>query len=493
MGVDRVQRFSAANPCPVCNGYDEAARGTGARCFGFLSDDGRYAHCSREEYAGTLERNATSATYCHYLGSGTCRCGNEHSGTIPAHTAANGKAETKRRANFEQPKDTVYFYRLPSGEAIYAAIRFGGKKPSYPAYKKDGVWWLGTPEDYSPLPYNLPGVMQAALEGKPVDIFEGESDVEEAKKLGLYATTNMMGACKFSQELVPYFRGLDVRINQDNDAPGKDHALDVAHKLFGTAKSIKVIPPFPGVPEGGDFKDWIAAGGTKEKYLRMVDEAGDPFEPDSNPRHGGSGSNTSFPVYKVRKIKELNEEGAGEGWFCPLFMRAGEITLFGGAAKESGKTTFYAHMLKCVHDGKPFMGMPTIKCGALVLTEQGTNILESTAKAGISDDDEIYFAFYKDLVNEDWNDLLEAAVTVCERLSVKILVVDTLTAFAELHGSDENLSGEIIARMKPVLSAARVHGLHVSILHHTGKDGEIRGSSALYKDPDAIWVLVLQL
>ena len=61
---------------------------------------------------------------------------------------------------------------------------------------------------------------------------------------------------------------------------------------------------------------------------------------------------------------------------------------------------------------------------------------------------------------------------MCERLGVKILVVDTLTAFAELHGSDENLSGEIIARMKPVLSAARVHGLHVSILHHTGKDGD---------------------
>ncbi len=270
MGVDRTQRFSTAHPCPVCNGYDEAARGNGARCFGFLSDDGRYAHCSREEYAGTLERNATSATYCHYLGSGTCRCGKEHSGPISAHTAANGKAGTKKRANFEQPKDTVYFYRGPSGEAIYAAIRFGGKKPSYPAYKKDGVWWLGTPEDYSPIPYNLPGVMQAALEGKPVDIFEGESDVEVAKKLGLYATTNMMGAGKFRQELVPYFRGLDVRINQDNDAPGKDHALDVAHKLFGTAKSIKLIPPFPDVPEGGDFKDWIAAGGTYEEYLRIV-------------------------------------------------------------------------------------------------------------------------------------------------------------------------------------------------------------------------------
>jgi hypothetical protein len=34
-----------------------------------------------------------------------------------------------------------------------------------------------------------------------------------------------------------------------------------------------------------------------------------------------------------------------------------------------------------------------------------------------------------------------------------------------------------------------VHGLHVSVLHHTGKDGEIRGSSAFQKDPDVIWTL----
>ncbi len=77
----------------------------------------------------------------------------------------------------------------------------------------------------------------------------------------------------------------------------------------------------------------------------------------------------------------------------------------------------------------------------------------------------------------------------CKENDVGILVVDTFTAFAKLHGSDENISGEIIERMVPVLEAARVHGLHVSILHHTGKDGEIRGSTAFWKDPDIIWTL----
>jgi hypothetical protein len=190
----------------------------------------------------------------------------------------------------------------------------------------------------------------------------------------------------------------------------------------------------------------------------------------------------------VFDIKKMNEERGQEEWFCPLFMRPGDITLFGGESKKSGKTTFYAHMLKCVHDGKPFMGMPTIKSGALVLTEQGTNILEATHKAGIEDDD-IYFALYKDLSKEAWPKVMQDAVATCSNLGVNILVVDTFTAFAKLRHSDENLSGEIIERMEPVLEAARVHGLHVSILHHTGKDGELRGSSAFGKDPDAIWIL----
>jgi hypothetical protein len=221
----------------------------------------------------------------------------------------------------------------------------------------------------------------------------------------------------------------------------------------------------------------------KEREERNSFKSGsDPLPPESD-------LNESFPVYKVRGIKELNEDESQEGWFCPLFMRAGDSTIFGGAAKESGKTMFYAHMLKCVHDGKPFMGMPTRKSGALVLTEQGTNILEAIRKAGIEDDDEIYFGFYRDLARQDWASVMAAAVETCEKLGVKILVVDTFGAFAKLRGSDENLSGEIIECMEPVLDVARVRGLHVSILHHTGKDGDLRGSSAFKQDPDCIWTL----
>jgi hypothetical protein len=115
-------------------------------------------------------------------------------------------------------------------------------------------------------------VLEAIKNGERVHVFEGETDVEAARKLGLTATTNFGGALKFSDKLVPFFSGATVIVNQDNDERGKEHALDVALRLHGTADVIKLMPPFESVGEGGDFKDWLANGGTKEKYLQMVDQ-----------------------------------------------------------------------------------------------------------------------------------------------------------------------------------------------------------------------------
>jgi DNA polymerase I-like protein with 3'-5' exonuclease and polymerase domains len=493
MGVSSQQRFTAPRACPVCGGHDGVERGNGVRCFGFISDDGKFAHCSREEHARNIVMSENSSTFAHYL-HGLCRCGKVHWGASSfASGATNGKAKEKEKkpAKFDPERDTVFYYRDLAGKPLYAVVRMGrDKNKTFQAHKADGKWWWGIPDDASNVPYRLCEVVKAISEDKTIHIFEGEPDADKARKLGLVATTNIRGAGKFTDDLVPYFVGADVVINGDNDDEGRKHVDQVATKLHGVSNSVKAMPPFPGVGEGGDFRNWLKAGGTVEEYLKMVEET--PANVSLNqgtPIPLTSDLKKHFPVYRVREIKEMREEGDGEGWYCPLFMRAGEITLFGGMSKESGKTTYYCHMLKKVHDGELFMGMPTKKSGALILTEQGSNILEATAKAGISDDDDIYFAFYKDLAKEEWSNLIEAATATCKELGVGILVVDTFGSFADLHGSDENISGEIAERMKPVLVAVRVHGLHVSILHHTGKDGDLRGSSNFRKDPDAIWLL----
>ena len=53
------------------------ARHEQLRCYGFLSDDGRWAHCTREERAGGLRTREGSNTYGHAL-EGHCPCGETH-------------------------------------------------------------------------------------------------------------------------------------------------------------------------------------------------------------------------------------------------------------------------------------------------------------------------------------------------------------------------------------------------------------------------------
>ena len=70
-----MNRFSSANPCPVCGSHPGVTPGTGQRCAGFLSDDGRWAYCQRTDMAGTLQVSNTSPpTYAHRL-TGDCGCG----------------------------------------------------------------------------------------------------------------------------------------------------------------------------------------------------------------------------------------------------------------------------------------------------------------------------------------------------------------------------------------------------------------------------------
>ena len=68
------QRFTRSRPCPACGGWYSLPHGKGVRCHGFLSSDGEYVHCSREEVAGPLPQESGGGTYAHRL-HGDCRCG----------------------------------------------------------------------------------------------------------------------------------------------------------------------------------------------------------------------------------------------------------------------------------------------------------------------------------------------------------------------------------------------------------------------------------
>ena len=48
-------RFGRGKTCPVCGGSDNDRRGQATRCHGFISSDGDWVHCLREEHAGKAQ------------------------------------------------------------------------------------------------------------------------------------------------------------------------------------------------------------------------------------------------------------------------------------------------------------------------------------------------------------------------------------------------------------------------------------------------------
>jgi hypothetical protein len=81
--VNPGQRFRRKeDPCPICGGWERAARGQGIRCHGYRATNPEYVYCTREDAAGALAPDPATGLYRHYL-AGPCHCGVTHQGAPP--------------------------------------------------------------------------------------------------------------------------------------------------------------------------------------------------------------------------------------------------------------------------------------------------------------------------------------------------------------------------------------------------------------------------
>ncbi len=213
----RPSRFTQSNPCPVCGGHDGLGRGQGVRCFGYYDGPGKYARCTREEYAGRLPQNR-DGTYSHRL-HGTCRCGHIHGESPDPACDPRPAATSTRRRRAEQRFRSYYtlaaflrrrygdgaavrhwIYRDAAREEVFRVLRVDYRAPdgstakSYrPCHRAaDGRWLLSRPAEPLPL-YNLPSILAAPLDAI-IAVLEGEKCADLAAAIGLpHATTSAHG------------------------------------------------------------------------------------------------------------------------------------------------------------------------------------------------------------------------------------------------------------------------------------------------------------
>ena len=277
--VPTLRRFRGDYHCPICGGADDDRRGRGDRCFGFLSGDGAFAHCTRDECAGGIPLTPTSLTYPHRL-KGPCRCGKEHGPADPKPSQA------KARRGGQTTRGRIvatYDYRDADGTLLFQVVRYEPKAfvQRRPSGKGGWLWGL---DGVEPVLYRLPELL-AADPAQVVLMPEGEKDVDRLRGLGLVATCNPMGAGKWRDSYSAALRGRHVALLADNDRPGRDHAFAVPRSVAPWAASVKVVE-LPGLPEKGDVSDFLDRGGTKEDLLALV-EAAPAWTPSAGPSADG--------------------------------------------------------------------------------------------------------------------------------------------------------------------------------------------------------------
>lgn len=260
------RRYKGGNRCPICNGADQDDRGSEKRCFGFLSEDETHAHCSREEFAGSIPVS-TGQTYGHRL-AGPCRCGKQHSEALIAPSQKYREV-------------AVYDYRDETGELLYQVVRKEPEEQPAPPAKRlktfgqrrppvePGGAWIWRLEGIRRVLYRLDRLMEADP-GTVVYIPEGEKDVEALEGLGLLATCNPQGAGKWSHVVECanlHLVGRHCVVIRDPDDPGRRHAADVQQHLTGVAASVRVVE----LPDGKDAAEWVASGGTVEQLTQIME------------------------------------------------------------------------------------------------------------------------------------------------------------------------------------------------------------------------------
>ena len=215
------------------------------------------------------------------------------------------KAEEELIPDWEHP-DRVYSYTDENGRELFQVVRLHYKNgapgktfrqrmhaPGDPKANRAGYVNSVPAEIRDVTLYRLPNVIRAIAEGKPVYVVEGEKDVETLERLGHTATCNPGGAGKWREGYSNRLAGADVIILPDNDGKGNDytgqnHALDVALKLQGVAKRVRLVDikeACPELPEKGDISDMVQLMGDVDAMDALARQAAatPDFDPNAVP------------------------------------------------------------------------------------------------------------------------------------------------------------------------------------------------------------------
>jgi hypothetical protein len=368
----------------------------------------------------------------------------------------------------------TYDYTDESGNLLFQVLRMEPKSFRQRRPDGSGGWNWGSNGTRRVL-YNLPEVLKA----QEVIIVEGEKDADTLKDLGFIATTCPMGAGKWQSEYSETLKGKDVILIPDNDNQGKEHMAQVGASLNGIAKDIKWLE-LPDLPSKGDVSDFLSKFKDKEEAFERLSSMIEAAEP-----------------YKPPEKKTLDDIILPVTDFCTLELPAKDTLLHPWLKEQSiilisgwrgvGKSWDALGVLDAISKGKPF-GPWECKKSVPGLFLDGEmppqDVKERIDALCLGRDAQSPLYIYCDalanqwglprahLANEAWRSKMKQILLTHH---IKLWVIDNLASLAS--GLDENKKQD----WDPInqwLLELRFAGISTIILHHVGKEGNQRGTSA---------------
>jgi hypothetical protein len=323
-------------------------------------------------------------------------------------------------------------------------------------------WGLGAP-DLRPL-FQLPEFATS----QTVVLTEGEGKARRLLEVGIVATSAMQG-CKAPIERTDWTSliGKTVIIWPDADAVGQEYAQSAAAHLTAIGCTVLVITPPAGVSEGWDAADCITDGLDPHKVI----ETAQPYVKISKPL-------LPIPVMSIADLRALPARNyIIEGWIFEDSL--GFVYGDPGCGKSFLILDWLLHL---AYKMPAWHGIPIKSPGPILYIlqedERGLiNRIDAFKKHyGIVDDPEDF-----DIITLPLSFMSEACVDAVVQTvqgidkDYRLIPVDTVSRV--LPGADENLQKEMTLFVQACERIRAIRRSTVIGIHHTNKNGTMRGSS----------------
>ena len=288
-------------------------------------------------------------------------------------------------------------------------------------------------------------------------------------------------------------RGSAVDLTTVGDRLTRIGALDAVGGALELARMLETVPSGANVLQYATIvQDLARRREIKRAAEQLVYAASDPGRPIDGLRLELTPARSTRSERRFLGVDELLAAPDAKVSFLVDRLIAEAATTLLVAKPKAGKTTLVFAILRHLERREAFADRDVSEATAIVLSEEGhATLADKVRRFGLT---RTRFLTRSDMLqSRSFRGSVAAATAEAKRVGARLLVVDSLSAWARLGPDAEKDAGSMAQAMEPLLGAA-ANGLAVLVVHHArkmdGAEGDaVRGSGAIFQSVETLMEL----